>query len=668
MTATVDDKPRPYKLDAPASGYFLARCLENRTVFRHSREGGNPEPLRKRLGSRLRGNDGGAHFHHSRCRPSGMTDFAPPRLRFVLVLLTAVCLLWPQYASANEVPDEVLRAEADRVAVMQKAKDAVLAIFSADGGGGGSGVVITPDGYALSNFHVAQPCGVAMKCGMADGKVYDAVVVGLDPTGDVALIKLFGRDDFPTAEMADSDRVEPGDWCFAMGNPFLLATNFQPTVTYGIVSGVHRYQFPAGTLLEYADCIQTDASINPGNSGGPLFDAEGRLIGINGRGSFEKRGRVNVGVAYAISINQIRNFLGYLRSGRIVDHATLGAVVGFDAEGRVVVTDILDDCDAYRRGLRYDDEIVSFGGRPIFTPNAFKNVLGIFPKGWRVPLSFRRDGKRHDVLVRLEGVHSTEELIQKATGGPGEMPMPLPDPDKDPDSKKPGKPGEKPKLPIPQLVKRAKPKLPLPEVVKKHYEEKRGYANYYFNRLNRDRVIDAWAARGDLSAYRGPWRLTGHSAGGAEFVLRLSDEAATLRLPAGEFTWAADSDSSAALPPPQSNGLLPALNLWRRLAVEGPEKFGEVTYLGTAPLPGRPEPVDVLVGLHKGVEVRFHFDPAAGLLLSLELFPLENIDPCEVYFSEYRRIGGRMWPGQIDVRVGDDPYATLTVRDVQVQP
>ena len=90
---------------------------------------------------------------------------------------------------------------------------------------------------------------------------------------------------------------------------------------------MHRYQYPAGTLLEYTDCIQTDAAINPGNSGGPLFDAEGRLIGINGRGSFEKRGRVNVGVGYAISINQIKNFLGRLKSGRIVDHATLGARV-----------------------------------------------------------------------------------------------------------------------------------------------------------------------------------------------------------------------------------------------------------------------------------------------------------------------------------------------------
>ena len=133
-----------------------------------------------------------------------------------------------------------------------------------------------------------------------------------------------------------------GDWCFAVGNPFLLATDFQPTVTYGIVSGMHRYQPPAGTLLEYADCIQTDAAINPGNSGGPLFNADGELIGINGRGCFEKRGRVNVGVGYAISINQIKNFLGCLKSGRIVDHATLGATVAAGDDGRVLVSNILE--------------------------------------------------------------------------------------------------------------------------------------------------------------------------------------------------------------------------------------------------------------------------------------------------------------------------------------
>ncbi len=161
-----------------------------------------------------------------------------------------------------------------------------------------------------------------------------------------------------------------------IGNPFLLASNLQPTVTWGILSGVGRYQYPSGTLLEYGDCLQTDASINPGNSGGPIYDASGKLLGIVGRASFEKRGRVNVGVGYAISINQAKNFLGYLRSGRIVDHATLGATVATDPDGGVTVSNILESSDAYRRGLRYAAELLEIDGRVVQTANDVQNVLG----------------------------------------------------------------------------------------------------------------------------------------------------------------------------------------------------------------------------------------------------------------------------------------------------
>src|SRR5690606_25167415 len=211
--------------------------------------------------------------------------------------------------------------------------------------------------------------------------------------------------------LADSDRLQAGDWCFVVGNPFLLATNLQPTVTWGMLSGVHRYQYPSGTLLEYADCLQTDASINPGNSGGPLYDATGKLIGIVGRASFEKRGRVNVGVGYAISINQAKNFLGYLKSGRIVDHATLGATVATEPDGGVRISNILESSDAYRRGLRYNDEILEVAGRAVLTANDVQNVLGTIPKGWRIPLTYARDGERHEVLVRMAGVHREGELL-----------------------------------------------------------------------------------------------------------------------------------------------------------------------------------------------------------------------------------------------------------------
>src|SRR5205085_1885255 len=155
--------------------------------------------------------------------------------------------------------------------------------------------------------------------------------------------------EFPCARLADSDKVRAGDWSLALGNPFLLATDFTPTVTFGLVSGVHRYQYPEPSrgLLEYTDCIQVDTSINPGNSGGPLFNLDGELIGINGRISIEKRGRVNSGVGYAISINQIKNFLGHLRAGLDADHATLGALVQNknDEESGMIVTSLLENSD-----------------------------------------------------------------------------------------------------------------------------------------------------------------------------------------------------------------------------------------------------------------------------------------------------------------------------------
>ena len=115
-----------------------------------------------------------------------------------------------------------------------------------------------------------------------------------------------------------------GETVFAMGNPFLLATDFTPTVTFGIVSGTHRYQQGSGNrMLVYPDCIQVDAAVNPGNSGGPLFNEQGEVVGINGRISIGDRGRVNVGVGFAIASNQIKNFIGDLVAGRHAEHGTL---------------------------------------------------------------------------------------------------------------------------------------------------------------------------------------------------------------------------------------------------------------------------------------------------------------------------------------------------------
>ncbi len=585
----------------------------------------------------------------------------------------------PCAARAADVAGSVLEAQRQRIDTMRRASSAAVAIFAGEAGGG-SGVLISPDGYALTNFHVVQPAGPAMKCGLSDGRLYDAVLVGLDPTGDVALVKLLGRDDFPSAELADSDAVEVGDFCFAAGNPFLLATDLQPSISAGIVSGTRRYQFPAGTILEYADCLQVDAAINPGNSGGGLFDAAGRIIGVNGRASFEKRGRVNVGVGYAISANQLRNFLGLLKGGRLVDHATLGATVATSADGRVVVSDILDSSDAWRRGLRYDDEIVSLAGRSVRTVNAFKNVLGTLPAGWRVPLVYRRGGRREEILVRLGGVHATAELAAIVDGS-----------DQRQSGRRPG-PGGKPGAPdgppggAPEGEGKPEPDgggqgggaakaAALPEAVRGLYEPRRGFTNYHFNTAERLRVARQVAADGLFRTAGGTWTFTGTLGTGEEFRLELSDAEGMIDLPTGITRVDATGELDANPSPPGSGGMLAAMLLWRRLLQGGAEDgkraaelLGRTSYWGTAPADpatftagGEADLIDVLDAAVAGVEARFAV-AADGAVTGVELWTAPDADPCEVRFTATLPGHPQGMPAMIEVRHGNVIFGIFHVK------
>ena len=458
-----------------------------------------------------------------------------------------------------------------------------------------------------------------MKCGLNDGVLYDAVIVGIDPTGDVALIKLLGRDDFPFATIGDSDKVKVGDWAYAIGNPFLLATDFHPTVTYGIVSGVHRYQYPAGSFLEYADCIQVDSSINPGNSGGPLFNDEGELIGINGRGSFEKRGRVNSGAGYAISINQIMHFLDHLRSGRIVDHATLGATVTSDGHGRVVVSSILESSEAYRRGLRLDDEIVSFASRNVRSVNQFKNVLGIYPKGWRLPLTYRRDEQKYSIKARLRGVHTKADMMPKQ--GPGSPP-------RNPHKENPAK----------------ERKDTTPEAYKHMFVKKAGFANHWFNEQEQKRLLPLVIRWGDFSNLNGLWKITGQTGDGDDFSLTLSDQGLGLQMRNDVFFQPLDS-SDFLDEPPGSGGLLVAMHHLRLMLQKQADGFSEFYYLGSEPLDLTGEMVDVLVTTLTGVETRWYFarNPAAFVGMSCQI--TEDAEECEIYFGTVDQFEDRFFPG-----------------------
>ncbi len=565
--------------------------------------------------------------------------------------------------------------------MVAKIKPSVVAVFAAGGQGGGTGVLISDDGFAITNFHVVQPTGPTMQCGLPDGVLYDAVLVGLDKVGDVALIKLLPKKEgqkFPFAVLGDSELVHEGDWSFAMGNPFLLATDFTPTVTFGLVSGVHRYQYPAGAILEYTDCIQIDTSINPGNSGGPLFNMKGELIGINGRGSFDKRGRVNSGVGYAISINQIKNFMGHLRAGLDADHASLGALVTTQTDkeglGRMVVTSMLEDSDVARRGLELDDEILSFAGRQVTSVNHYKNVMGLYPRGWRMPLEFRREQARKEILVRLMGVQ------RRGLEEPMQPKMSVDVSNFDETVQVPKKPKGPPD------IKKGPPSPAL-----KYFVEKEGFANFYFNKLEQQRLMIAFGKHGDFSALAGNWTLEG---GIRLKKLRTESRARiditeekdgnsskpVIRLKIDDFPYALEpfkenQDAAALRAPETSGGFLAAMYIYQRFLTMGAKGFNDFNHGGYEPFYPPPpfteskvQPTaasqrvdtEVLNTRHGPFLNKWFFSRTDQQLLGFELRLTENEDPCEVYLSEYRLVEGRSLPQRMQVRYGDGNYGTFS--------
>jgi S1-C subfamily serine protease len=563
-----------------------------------------------------------------------------------------------------DVDTDVLAAQEQRIAVVAKASHATVAVYAGNGQGGGSAVLMSANGFALTNFHVTAPSGTAMKCGLDDGKLYDAVIVGIDPTGDLAMIRLLGRDDFPFASLADSDAVEVGDPCYAIGNPLLLSGDFSPSVSLGLVSGTHRYQYPEGSLLEYTDCLQVDAAVNPGNSGGPLFDGNGEIIGINGRCSFEKRGRVNVGVGYAISSNQIKLFLAALRGGRLVDHATLGARFTTSAERRVVVQDVLESSAAFRRGLRYGDELISFAGRPIHTVNGFKNVLGIYPAGAMVALEFRQRDRLVNTYVRLPSLHRESELPALAAG---EAPRPKkrpgrknPEQPPEPDREKPGDPGHDAQEALGATEK-------LPDIVAKHFAARPGFVNYYFNQQEQARIWNKFKPLGDFSSLRGEWTLGGTWQGDQPVAFNVSDELVKLTAAGGTLSIAlSGKESVRRTDPPGSGGLLLALGMWRRLLTHGLTDFGDVTYLGDAARLGWEERLDVLSGTFAGVATEFFFDPSTGQLVLIEMFASDDDDPCQITCSDYREMKGVSLPHRLDILYGEKPYQAIQFAEINL--
>jgi len=287
-----------------------------------------------------------------------------------------------------------------------------------------------------------------------------------------------------------------------------------------------------------------------------------------------------------------------------------------------------------------------------------------------IPMPQPKPGEKPKPKQKPDGDKPAKDLEKEPGKEPGDKPSEKPAPEgPQPGDDPEEQPEERPqpqRIPIPGPGHAMPLKKPMPEICKKHFEKKRGYANFYFNKLNRDRVWKAWTARGDFSSLGGAWSITGPLEGGGTFRCELTATDATLTLPVRKTEWKATDELHSSLLPAGSGGLMPALHLWRRLAVEGPDRFGQVTYLGTAPLAGREGLADVLAGIHGGVECRFYFDPREGDLVAIEMFPEDHVDPCEIYFSEHRQVDGRMVPGRMEVRIGNDLYGIFVFEEVQL--
>lgn len=263
----------------------------------------------------------------------------------------------------------------------------------------GSGFIITPDGYVVTNNHVVDGAD-AITVKTRDDVSFEAEIVGTDPETDLALIKLKDAEDLPTLSFADSRALKVGEWVMAIGNPFGLGH----TVTAGIVSAKGRV-LGAGP---YDDFIQTDASINPGNSGGPLINIDGKVIGINT--AIIPAGQ---GLGFATPSSTAMAVIDQLKNGESVRRGWLGIqmqnmdedmakALGLDSPKGVLVADVFKDNPADKAGLKAGDVIISVNGTDVNSTTELARAVGALPPGASAEIEAWRKSEKRSFTVKLD--------------------------------------------------------------------------------------------------------------------------------------------------------------------------------------------------------------------------------------------------------------------------
>jgi serine protease Do len=270
------------------------------------------------------------------------------------------------------------------------------------GNGLGSGVIVSPEGYILTNHHVVEGSSEMRVVLNPNNEEYVARLVGADPKSDVAVLKI-DADNLSPIEIGDSQQIMVGDIVLAIGNPFGVGQ----TVTMGMVSAKGRAQMG----LDYEDFIQTDAAINPGNSGGALIDAKGRLVGINT--AILSRSGGNIGIGFAIPVNLARNVMeSIITNGRVV-RGYLGVNIQdvnpamrrfFDLESNqgAVIAEVIPESPAEAAGLRSGDVILEFDGHSIPDSRALKLKVSQCTPNRGYQLKLNRDGEELLIDVSLD--------------------------------------------------------------------------------------------------------------------------------------------------------------------------------------------------------------------------------------------------------------------------
>ncbi|MBF0272336.1 MAG: DegQ family serine endoprotease [Magnetococcales bacterium] len=272
----------------------------------------------------------------------------------------------------------------------------------------GSGVIIDADGFILTNNHVIEEAD-EIKVRLADEREFIAKVIGNDPKTDLALIQIPVKQKLPVAKLGDSDAIKVGAWVVAIGNPFGL----DATVTAGIISAKGR----AIGNGPYEDFLQTDAAINPGNSGGPLFDLDGRVIGIN-TAIFTRSGGY-MGIGFAIPVNLAKNVVAQLKGTGRVTRGWLGvgiqgvtpeltSALGLDAAKGALVSQVTKSGPAQDAGIKAGDVILKFNGQEIHKMRDLPSLVAMTPVGSKVPVVILRDGKEQTVPVKVEEMPKDE--------------------------------------------------------------------------------------------------------------------------------------------------------------------------------------------------------------------------------------------------------------------